>query len=292
MRKLAASFTLLNPSQNVVKPFFFERNGRKAPEKSAFLITDKHLTKRPTKDKRNTTWSCKSAKKTRGLEAKRDQVLEQHLLPPTPGDPVIYRPSHHTAARDKPLGAERRESAWPALLQKRSSCPTVVESSGMTVAATDKPLEKSSGDDDARLKPAPPRPPQPDQEPPLPLLLSSPPRPARKGAERQQNDLRQRRERRLMQRPHQQGSTPRLPPWQPRQTTCGDLLVLRRDTKRKHSPAPPPSREQQQRTRTPPPRHQGRPGGAERAAAAPTGGSRPYTWRKPRKSRRSLQPSE
>jgi hypothetical protein len=51
---------------------FFERNGRKAPEKSAFLITDKHLTERPTKDKRNTTWSCKSAKKTLGLEAERD----------------------------------------------------------------------------------------------------------------------------------------------------------------------------------------------------------------------------
>jgi hypothetical protein len=103
---------------------------------------------------------------------------------------VIYRPSHCTAAGDKPLGAERRENAWPALLQMRSSCPTAVESSGMTAAAADKPLEKSSGDDDARMKAAPPRPPSPDQDPPLPLLLSSP-RPAREGARRQQEDLRQ-----------------------------------------------------------------------------------------------------
>jgi hypothetical protein len=97
-----------------------------------------------------------------------------------------------------------------------------------------------------------------------------------------------------MQMPHQQGSTPRLPPWQPRQTTCGDLLVLRLDTKRQRSPAPLQAEKSSGELKTPPPRHQGRPGGAERATAAPTRGGMPYTRRKPRKSRRrhSLRPSE
>jgi hypothetical protein len=95
--------------------FFFEREGCKHPKNLHSLSPTSTLQRDPQKIK-NTTWSCKSAKKTLGLEAERDQVLEHHLLPPTPGDPVIYRPSHRTAAGDKPFGAERRESAWPTML--------------------------------------------------------------------------------------------------------------------------------------------------------------------------------
>jgi hypothetical protein len=53
--------------------------------------------------------------KTLGQEAKRDPFLEQFLLPPRLGDPVINRFYHRTATRDAPLGAERRESTGSAL---------------------------------------------------------------------------------------------------------------------------------------------------------------------------------
>jgi hypothetical protein len=70
--------------------------------------------KETPKNIENTTTSYKSAKTTLGQDAKRDKVLEQ-LLPPTPGDSVIYQSSHHTAVGDAPLGAGRLESAGPTL---------------------------------------------------------------------------------------------------------------------------------------------------------------------------------
>jgi hypothetical protein len=162
----------------------------------------------------------------------------------------------------------------------------------MMVDAADKPLEKSSKEDDASLQPIPQRScTTRSDESPIPLPLSPPPWPAKEEKRRQQEKIR------LWGTPYAGASPPgkhgQAGTMEAKSKPPGIAFWCCAEAP-KDNAAPPTSRSRTMAANsTPPPRHHGRPGGEDQTTTTPRGGSNPYTRRLLRMSHRhSLRPPE